>query len=418
MKKIGKLLLAAALLAGGIAGIYPSQSSAAAPVKILLDGYPLDFSGDPVIVNGTTLVPFRSISEALGITVTWNQATRAISAVKGTGGKALRVELTLDSDIAKVNNNAVTLAVAPRSTNGNTLIPLSFFSQQFGAGVAWDQATRTISITSPQKRMYTLGFYAISSYSEAAVIPSLDAVAFGWSRIDKNGRFTQTGEDFKLPQAAGEATPDSLVKDAANDRTLPYLMVYAGDAQGELTKIIEDAALREQAIQDMIDAAKAKSFQGILLDFEGLGLTTDKAATRQAFNSFVKELARQSGNSGLKLALALHPLNSSYQGYDYKALGVLADELVIMAYDYLPGDNSNKPQPADKIDEAIRLALKETPKSKLILGLNLNSEDQTSVKTLVGLAKRYDLKGIALWRLGIIKSEEWTSLKQSVEFKK
>lgn len=89
-----------------------------------------------------------------------------------------------------------------------------------------------------------------------------------------------------------------------------------------------------------------------------------------------------------------------------------------MAYDYLPGDNSNKPQPADKIDEAIRLALKETPKSKLILGLNLNSEDQTSVKTLVGLAKRYDLKGIALWRLGIIKSEEWTSLKQSVEFKK
>lgn len=418
MKKIGKLLLAATLLAGGIAGIQPSHSSAAAPVQILLDGYPLAFSGDPIIVSGTTLVPFRSISEALGISVTWNQATKSISAVKGEGAKALRVELTLDSSTAKVNNNSVTLAVAPRSVNGNTLIPLSFFSQQFGAGVTWDQATRTVSITSPQKRMYTLGFYAISSYSEVAVIPSLDAVAFGWSRIDKNGQFTQTGDDYKLPQAAGDVTPDSLVKEAANDRTLPYLMVYAGDAQGELTKIIEDATLREQAIKDMINAAKDKSFQGILLDFEGLGLTTDKAATRQAFTSFVKDLARQAGNSGLKLALALHPLNSSYQGYDYKALGVLADELVIMAYDYLPGDNSNKPQPADKVDEAIRLALKETSKNKLILGMNLNSEDQTSVKTLVGLAKRHDLKGIALWRLGIIKNEEWTSLKQGVEFKK
>lgn len=418
MRQIGKLFLAAAILAGGTAGAQPPQADAAASVQILLDGYPLAFSGEPMVVNGTTLVPFRSISEALGIQVTWNQAAKTISAVKGEGAETIHVQLTLNSKTAKVNNTSVKLAVAPRSVTGNTLIPLSFFSQQFGAKVNWDQASRTVSIASPQERMYTLGFYAISSFSEAAAIPSLDAVAFGWSRIDENGQFTLSGKDFKMPQPAGDTTPESLIADASSSRTLPYLMVYSGDTKGELTKIIEDPALRQQAIDDMVTAATDKAFQGIMLDFEGLGLTTDKAATRQAFTSFVKELSKKTGAAGLKLALALHPLNSSYQGYDYKTLGAVADELVIMAYDYLAGDNTDRPQPAAKVDEAIRLALQETSKYKLLLGLNLNSEDQSSVKTLTGLAKRYDLKGIALWRLGLIKSEEWTSLKQSIEFKK
>ncbi|RRJ63134.1 glycosyl hydrolase [Paenibacillus oralis] len=418
MKPIGKLFLAAAILAGGITGAGLPQANAAAKVQIMLDGYPLSFSGEPIIVDGTTMVPFRSISEALGIQVTWNQAAKTISAVKGTGGDGILVQLTLNNKTAKVNGSPVTLAVAPRSVDGNTLIPLSFFSQQFGANVGWDQSTRTVSITSPQERMYTLGFYAISSFSEASAIPSLDAVAFGWSRIDENGSFTLSGKDFRMPEAAGDITPDSLVQTASGARTIPYLMVYAGDAQGELTKMIEDAELRKQAIADMIAAAKDKAFQGIMLDFEGLGLTTDKAATRKAFTAFVKQLSTETKSAGLKLSLALHPLNSSYQGYDYKELGKIADELIIMAYDYRVGQTTGNPEPADKVDEAIRLALKETSKSKLLLGLNLNSENENSVKTLTGLAKRYDLKGIALWRLGLISSEEWNSLKQSVEFKK
>ncbi|MGZ7446025.1 stalk domain-containing protein [Paenibacillus sp. TH7-28] len=418
MKLIGKLFLAAAILAGGITGAGLPQAIAAAKVQIMLDGYPLSFSGEPIIVDGTTMVPFRSISEALGIQVTWNQAAKTISAVKGTGGDGILVQLTLNNKTAQVNGSPVTLAVAPRSVDGNTLIPLSFFSQQFGADVGWDQSTRTVSITSPQERMYMLGFYAISSFSEASAIPSLDAVAFGWSRIDENGNFTLSGKDFRMPEAAGETTPESLVQTASGARTIPYLMVYAGDAQGELTKMIEDEELRKQTISDMISAAKDKAFQGIMLDLEGLGLTTDKSATRKAFTAFVKQLSTETKSAGLKLSLALHPLNSSYQGYDYKELGKIADELIIMAYDYRVGQTTGNPEPADKVDEAIQLALKETSKSKLLLGLNLNSENENSVKTLTGLAKRYDLKGIALWRLGLISSEEWDSLKQSVEFKK
>ncbi|MDU5950871.1 MAG: hypothetical protein E6Z15_27895, partial [Paenibacillus macerans] len=67
MKPIGKLFLAAAILAGGITGAGLPQANAAAKVQIMLDGYPLAFSGEPIIVDGTTMVPFRSISESLGI---------------------------------------------------------------------------------------------------------------------------------------------------------------------------------------------------------------------------------------------------------------------------------------------------------------------------------------------------------------
>lgn len=422
-----KLLLAASLLAGGgaavaLPGTVQAAAANSAPIQILLDGYPLSSTVDPIIVQNTTLVPFRTISEALGVSVSWNSATKTIQAVKGSGNERTEVVLTLNSKQAIVNGTTVELTVAPRSISGNTVIPLSFFSQQFGAGVAWDQATKTVSIHSPQKRMYTLGFYAISSISDASAISTLDAVAFGWSRIDENGQFTLSGKDFKLPQPLGDITADSLIEDAAESGTTPYLMVYSSDVKGELTKIIEGTEARNKAISDMIAAAQDKSYSGIMLDFEGLGLTTDKQTTRASYTAFVKQLAQEAKAAGLKVALALHPLNSSYQGYDYKSLGQIADEIVIMAYDYQTNSGSSaaaatNPEPIAKVDEAIRLALQNTDKSKLILGLNLHSENADSVTKLIGLAKRYDLKGVALWRLGLISSDEWNSIRQSVEFK-
>ncbi|WP_445671138.1 stalk domain-containing protein [Paenibacillus sp. FSL K6-2524] len=415
MKILGKVLLATTLLAGTLTGLHINQVDAAPPVSIQLDNYPLSFPTEPIIVEGTTMVPFRAISEALGIQITWNQSTKTIDAVQGEGANATRVQLTLNNKKAIVDGTTVNLNVAPQSVSGNTLIPLSFFSQQFGADVKWDQATRTVSITSPQKRLYTLGFYAIKSISDAGSIPSLDSVAFGWSRIDENGNFTLTGKDFYMPSPLGDVTSETLVSSASDSRTTPYLMVYSGDVNGELTKIIDDAELRKQAISGMISTAVNNKFKGIMLDFEGLGLTTDKTITRESFNSFVKDLSKETNANGLKLSLALHALNSSYQGYDYKTLGKIADEIIIMAYDY---QNTDQPEPIDKVNEAIALAVKETDPAKLVLGLNMYHENTESLNPLIGLAKRYNLKGIALWRLGLITSDQWTQVRQSVEFKK
>lgn len=415
MKSFGKLLLCSALIAGTIVGLQPTDIKAAAPTKIELDNYPLTFPTEPIIMQGTTMVPFRSIAEALNIKITWDSKTKTITAIKGQGASSVQVKLTVGQKQATVNTSKVNLAVAPIVTNGNTLIPLSFFSQQFGAEVDWNAATRTVSITSPKERLYTLGFYAIQAFSDVKRVPTLDAVAFGWSRIDENGEFTLTGKDFRLPQAAGEVTADSLVADAASSRTTPYLMVYSSDTKGELTKVIENATVRKKVIEDIVNAATDKKFQGILLDFEGLGLTTDKTKTRSSFTNFVKEISKAAKGADLKLSLALHPLNSSYQGYDYKSLGQIADEIIIMAYDYT--SSKGNPEPISKVNEGIQLAVKEAGAQNLVLGLNMNNENESSLQALVGLAKRYQLKGIALWRLGIISNGEWNKLRDIVEFK-
>lgn len=412
--KKSKATLCLALALTAFSGLGSSSASAAGKVSILLDGYTLPFPAQPTVVKGTTLVPFRAISEALGVTVNWDQKSKTITATKDSNGNVKRVTLTLGSKMATVNGKKVEIALPAQTINGTTMIPLSFFSQQFGAGVKWDGPTNTVSILSPKEDIYTLAFYALSSFSESALIPDFDSVGFGWSRIDAKGAFTTTGTDFKWPQPAGEVTPESLVTNAVAAGTSPYLLVYSGDTKGELTKILEDETAREAVLAQMIDTAVKNQFKGVLLDLEGLGLTGNAKMVQASYNNFVKEAADAAHAAGLKLSLALPPLNGSYHGYDYKKLGELADELIIMAYAYT---NEKLPQPTDKVDNAIQLALKSVSKDKLVLGVNLYSENENTVNTKIGLAKRYGLKGVAFWRLGFDKQNVWNKINQTIALK-
>lgn len=414
MKRYRKLFIGclAFLIGCSILTVSPKAQAAAAPtVRIELDGYPLPFPVEPIAIRGTTMVPFRAIAEALGIQVEWNQAAKRITASSKSAAGSKIVTLTLGSTTATVDRQAVKLAVAPQSISGSTMIPLSFFSSQFGAAVSWNQATKTVSIVSPKREMYTLGFYAISAFSQYNLLPSLDAVAFGWSRIGRDGEFTLQGGSFYWPQAAGDLTPERIIADAAQGGTAPYLMVNSVDGELELTRNLEDLTLQERTLTAIVNTATEKGFSGVMLDLEGLGLSGDTVKARSDFNRFVQALAGKTRAAGLKLSLALHPLNSAYKGYDYQTLGKLADELVIMAYAY--GDEES-PEPTAQVDEAIRLALTYTAKEKLVLGISLASEDEQSVSTKIGLAKRYGLKGIALWRIGLIAQAEWKAIQDSV----
>lgn len=413
MKRLTKLLLCAAISVSGFAAL-PAQPTQAAPagVSIMLDGYPLPFPVEPAVMSGTTMVPFRAIAEALGIPVVWDQAASKITATTSGAAGNTKVILTLGSKNAAVNGTTVKLAVAPQNIRGTTMIPLSFFGQQFGAAVSWNQASKTVSITSPKKDMYTLGFYAQGAYSEVSRIPDFSAVAFGWSRIDRSGQFTTASTDFWWPKADGDVTPESIVQNAAAGGTTPYLMVYSGDKELELTKNMEDLELQQKTITSIVDLASQKGFKGIGLDLEGLGMTGDKKLVQSQYNVFVKKLSVMARAAGLKLTVILPPLNGSYKGYDYKTLASLADDLVIMAYAY---EDESGPEPMNKVDEGIRLALQQVDKSKLVLGISVYSENATSVNAKIGLAKRYGLKGIAIWRLGLIGQPVWNEMSKSVE---
>ncbi|WP_307216946.1 stalk domain-containing protein [Paenibacillus tundrae] len=397
---------AATVLAFSLLGTLPNLSniSAAPAITVKLDNIALKFDAAPRIEKGVTYVPFRTVGESLGIGIEWNSKTQTVKAVGKVKGQTTEVLLQVGSSTATVNGKKVKLAAAPVQREGRVLIPLSSFSSQFGVGVKWDQSTRTVSLVSPQREMHLRAFYAVRAFHEIDLVSTMNSVVFGWSRIDREGQFTLQGDEYNFPAAAGDITPQSIVADAADQDIKPYLMVYALDGNGELTKVLSDSNLRKKSIEGISTAVVENGFGGVVLDFEGLGFKLDPVQQQKLLNNYVKEL-RASLGADISLSLAVPPLNSAYKGYDYKTLAATADDLIIMAYQFNPvGTDAQVPEPNSLVQKAIELALQAgVPKEKLLLGISLNSETPSSVDYKLGLAKRYDLKGATFWRLGLFR---------------
>ncbi|WP_219837275.1 stalk domain-containing protein [Paenibacillus sp. R14(2021)] len=412
--RIKSTLLAASSVLILLSGVPTNASSAPIerqPIRIMLDGFPLPFSAPPFILHGTTMVPFRAIAEALNIQVEWSDKTQSLTATKSMDGTVAEVILHKNDRKAVVNDQQKLLNAAPIAKGGSIFVPLSFFSAQFGAAVNWDGGTQTVSIISPIEPVYTEAFYAISSFKEADLVPKFDSVSFGWTRIDAAGSLTLKGKDFFWPEAAGSVTPESIVQQSVDAGGKPNLMAVAMDGSGELTKLLQDEALQTSVIEQLVSLASDTHFTGITLDFEGLGLSGDLPAIQQSYTDFVQRLAQSAHSAHLNLTLALHPLNSSYKGYDYKKLAAYADEIIIMAYEY---SYEKGPEPLDRVNEAIQLARKAVPKTKLVLGISMGSETAESVSGKIGLAKRYGLKGVAFWRLGLLGDDTMTAIGKTV----
>lgn len=118
-------------------------SSSMAAITVNVNGNPLSFSVPPRHVNGRTMVPLRSIFEALGALVSWDPTTRMISVTRGDTD----VHLSIGDREAYVNGQTVKLDTPAMIINGTTMIPLRFVSEALGANVQWTEATQNVSIT-------------------------------------------------------------------------------------------------------------------------------------------------------------------------------------------------------------------------------------------------------------------------------
>ncbi|MCR4692372.1 MAG: carbohydrate-binding domain-containing protein [Firmicutes bacterium] len=113
-------------------------------VSVSVNGKSVSFNTNPVIKNDTTLVGFRAILEMLGAEVTWDEATKTVTAKKD----GVDIILTINSDKAKVNGKEYTLLTAPEIINDSTMIPVRFVSENLGMDVLWNGDNQHIEITS------------------------------------------------------------------------------------------------------------------------------------------------------------------------------------------------------------------------------------------------------------------------------
>lgn len=102
----------------------------------------------PVIRNSRAMLPSRFVAEALGATVSWNDANRLMT-IRGKdgNGKDVLMLIYIDSDIAYVNGAMVKLDSPAFIENDRTYTPIRFIAERLGAMVDWDEDTQRIIIT-------------------------------------------------------------------------------------------------------------------------------------------------------------------------------------------------------------------------------------------------------------------------------
>ncbi|WP_235957217.1 C40 family peptidase [Paenibacillus apii] len=121
----------------------PPALTVPAPVSIYLDGSLLKTEAEPVNVNGTLLVPMRRLFEGQGAKLSWNNTDKMVTATKDGITLTYRIgDLT-----ATVNDRTVPLNAPGQISGGYTLVPLRFVSEALGSTVAWDQAARTVHVS-------------------------------------------------------------------------------------------------------------------------------------------------------------------------------------------------------------------------------------------------------------------------------
>lgn len=131
-----------ALLLAGLLCLLPAPPALAA-VTLVVNGKEVHPDVPPLVIEGRTLVPFRAVAEALGVSVSWEQMSRKV-VVSTPRGFLL---LTVDNRTATLKGKPVTLDVPAKLVQGRVLVPLRFVSETLGADVKWDPKTTTITVT-------------------------------------------------------------------------------------------------------------------------------------------------------------------------------------------------------------------------------------------------------------------------------
>ncbi|GLX68905.1 N-acetylmuramoyl-L-alanine amidase family protein [Paenibacillus glycanilyticus] len=139
-KKFVPILLFMAVLFSLFSGVGQAATTPVVP-KLYLNDQLLKPYDDPQIVNNFTLVPIRVVSENMGYEVNWSAAAQTVTIHNGQN----EIILTINDNIALVNNNKVQMDMSAKLQKGRTtMIPVRFVSEQLGLTVKWDQATKSV----------------------------------------------------------------------------------------------------------------------------------------------------------------------------------------------------------------------------------------------------------------------------------
>jgi lysophospholipase L1-like esterase len=139
--------LIAEVFAKTIWGEHRTDVKKTEPISVVVGGRSVDTPHVPALIGGTTFVPLREYSEALGAKVEWDAKTQTATVIIGDN----RVALTIDSDVITVNGvpQQVKTAVPhfhQSAGESKTYVPLRLMAEGVGFDVKYVLQSKTAYI--------------------------------------------------------------------------------------------------------------------------------------------------------------------------------------------------------------------------------------------------------------------------------
>ncbi len=275
-------------------------------------------------------------------------------------------------------------------------------------------------------------------------LPFLTGIIPFWYTVSANGSI------------AGQTNP-AVLQLARQHNLWTFALVENMAGQSVFGPLLNSPQASSRAIENMLTLVEDNGYDGVNLDWEGIA-----PSEQTAFTAFVQHLSQVFHEHGYYVTLSL-PAETSYQpnnswtgAYNYSALAKSADLLMIMAYDehYAGGSPGPIASPA-WVKSVLNYTISAVPPQKIILGIpgygydwggsgavalsygqaqvleeqythqsgqnhfvyvqdgeahSVWFEDTQSLLSKINLVSGYELRGIALWRLGIEDPKIWDFL--------
>lgn len=282
----------------------------------------------------------------------------------------------------------------------------------------------------------TSGYASLKAYRHV-----LTGIIPFWYTLHRNGSVT------------GKNDP-KVIRFATAHHLWVFALVQNMKGAPVYSAFLKNPIAEQKAINNLLALVEKYGYDGLNLDLEGV-----PPKDRQRFTHFVAMLANTLHHYGYYLTLSVpaetanNPQNTWSGAYSYRKLGKIADLIMIMAYDQ-HGVNSQPGSIAGQrwVKQVVSYATHSMPSSKIILGIatygyNWTTNHGTTALSwfqAASLAKKYDpkhlshfkftkngishqvyyensktysakqhvvigydLRGIALWRLGIEDPKIW-----------
>jgi hypothetical protein len=114
-----------------------------------VDGKTYETDAAPFIENNRAFVPVRYLARSLGVPdggIGWSASARAVTLTMGD----VTVEMAIGGGVIYINDEPLTIDVAPLIKDGRTYLPARYVAEAFGFRVEWDEATGKVIVTPPE----------------------------------------------------------------------------------------------------------------------------------------------------------------------------------------------------------------------------------------------------------------------------